>query len=815
MKFKFEKSDLILLLTALAGVVVFALFYPKIYPEAAVNMKCDKDEIVRIATDFVEEIGIDHSGYSTFVDLKYNKEQLNYFNRSLGPLHVNEVIRKYNFVYYWEVKWSSLNLGSINLMGGDEEVRVRRAAQIIQGNLLVLLDLNGRPTGLRRKIEVGDSSRTGLRGGLSTTEEDRTIAEKFFNRIVRKYEGTWLFERSEENRIGRGIERNFYWRRKELTAGGIDRFRITVWNGSIVRFKRLYSIPDRYALQSRRIEWRSLPSLIIFMIFAIFVLVNFIKRLRSDRIDLKNGIAWGIASLVGYSIREFTAIYSSTGEMIWVAVLTFIFVAPFIGGAVWIIYSLGESLNREVWPDKLAVIDRLKMRHFLFPDFGISLLRGAAISFVVMGFITTVIFCFVRLFNGSVPIDDSTLNFFSSNWPSLYGFSRSLVSSIPIVVTYCLFFLTLLKKRFNHTIPILMIVFVIWSFVNFPSLKLTPLSLQMVASGILGLLFTLLYIKYEFLSVCIGAMGVPMLFYGAASLYSGVFPLHGFILIGIFLLSIILGLFAVMGREISDEVVPYVPDYLQRIYERERIQRELEIARNVQLSFLPRKKPEVNGLDIATLCIPAKEVGGDYYDFLEIDNDRLGIVIGDVSGKGISAAFYMTLTKGFLKAQVRQLSNPKDILINMNELFYENSERGFFISLIYGIFDLKRGQLTFARAGHNPLIFKCSGKEVAEEINPRGIAIGLESGKIFSDTIEERSVKFKKGDLFLFYTDGLNEARNWEEEEFGEERLMDMVESSESLSAEEIIKNLRNSIEQFSNNMQQHDDMTAVVVKIV
>ncbi len=170
------------------------------------------------------------------------------------------------------------------------------------------------------------------------------------------------------------------------------------------------------------------------------------------------------------------------------------------------------------------------------------------------------------------------------------------------------------------------------------------------------------------------------------------------------------------------------------------MQSELEIARDVQMSFLPVKNPQFKGLDIAAKCIPALEVGGDYYDFVRLDESRLGIIIGDVSGKGTQAAFYMTLTKGFVKALSKTIKSPSEFLIQINELFYENVERGTFISMIYGIFDLKENTLTFSRAGHNPVLARQSDKNEIELLNPVGLALGLEKGQIFSRTIKELKV---------------------------------------------------------------------------
>ena len=245
------------------------------------------------------------------------------------------------------------------------------------------------------------------------------------------------------------------------------------------------------------------------------------------------------------------------------------------------------------------------------------------------------------------------------------------------------------------------------------------------------------------------------------------------------------------------------------------MQRELEIARDVQMSFLPAKNPQFSGLDIAAHCIPAREVGGDYYDFVKLDEKRSGIIIGDVSGKGTQAAFYMTLSKGFVKAISKTVSSPSEFLKKINELFYENVDRGTFISMIYGIFDLKEQTLTFARAGHNPVIAKHSGKNEIELLNPVGLALGLEKGTIFSRTIKEIKIDTHAGDTFVFYTDGFTEAMNRYKLEFTEERLIATISNYINLPAKELLNKTIADVKAFTGKTEQHDDMTMVVVKVL
>jgi serine phosphatase RsbU (regulator of sigma subunit) len=290
--------------------------------------------------------------------------------------------------------------------------------------------------------------------------------------------------------------------------------------------------------------------------------------------------------------------------------------------------------------------------------------------------------------------------------------------------------------------------------------------------------------------------------------------MDGLLTIIIPLTFLTIGFIAVLGKDIKDDETDYVPDYIIRSRERERFQRELEIARNVQLKFLPQSQPEVDWLDVASNCTPAYEVGGDYYDFLQLDDHRFGVVVGDVSGKGVSAAFYMTLMKGILKSQTRHVQSPKEVLKQINDLFYENAQRGVFISMIYGVFDSEKHIFTFSRAGHNPLITHYRQKDQVEELSPYGIAIGLDKGPIFNQSLQEAEIKISSGDVFVFYTDGYSEAMNDDHLEFGEDRLIEVVRKNSNSTAETILHKIGEAVSTFTGDTSQHDDMTIVIIRV-
>ena len=225
---------------------------------------------------------------------------------------------------------------------------------------------------------------------------------------------------------------------------------------------------------------------------------------------------------------------------------------------------------------------------------------------------------------------------------------------------------------------------------------------------------------------------------------------------------------------------------LKESFERERMEEELRIAREVQQRLLPNKTPRFDGISIETVTITAYEVGGDYYDFINYPDGQLGLIIGDVSGKGTSAAFYMAEAKGVVQSLSKSFSQPRELLIRTNEILYESLERKSFISMLMACLDSKSQTLSFARAGHCPLLYYNSSKEKAELLQPDGIGVGLEIGIIFRELLVEQKISYNKGDIFVFYTDGLSEARDQTGQEFGDIRLMELIQKNAHRTAPEL-----------------------------
>jgi serine phosphatase RsbU (regulator of sigma subunit) len=252
---------------------------------------------------------------------------------------------------------------------------------------------------------------------------------------------------------------------------------------------------------------------------------------------------------------------------------------------------------------------------------------------------------------------------------------------------------------------------------------------------------------------------------------------------------------------------------LKQSFERERLEEELRIARDVQRRLLPQSIPEYDNVSIEALTITAYEVGGDYYDFINLPDNQLGFIIGDVSGKGTSAAFYMAEAKGIIQSLSKTFHKPRDLLIRTNEILYESLEKKTFISMLMASLDCKKRIFSFARAGHCPLLYYNSRQKSAELLQPQGIGVGLEGGDVFQETLAEQTLKCNEGDIFVFYTDGLSEARNHEGDEFGDDRLVEIINLSANKSVAEIKEIIIDSILTFLNGKNLADDLTLLLVK--
>lgn len=248
--------------------------------------------------------------------------------------------------------------------------------------------------------------------------------------------------------------------------------------------------------------------------------------------------------------------------------------------------------------------------------------------------------------------------------------------------------------------------------------------------------------------------------------------------------------------------------YAEKLETERRVAQELEIARQVQARLFPQNLPELPGLDYAGLCLQAKSVGGDYYDFLELGAGRLAFIVGDIAGKGIAAALLMANLQANLRSRViGAAGDPGEFLASVNRLLYQNTVPSAYATLFFADYDSTTERLLYANCGHVPgLILRASG--TVDRLHSNGPVVGLfESWKC-----EVSAVEFQSGDLLVLYTDGVTEAENGNGEEFGEERLIETIRRRHLLPAHELVSGISNEVLDYSAG-RQFDDLTLIIVK--
>jgi len=246
----------------------------------------------------------------------------------------------------------------------------------------------------------------------------------------------------------------------------------------------------------------------------------------------------------------------------------------------------------------------------------------------------------------------------------------------------------------------------------------------------------------------------------------------------------------------------------EQLIEKQRLETQLEVARQVQLELLPARDPELEGFEISAYNFPTEEVSGDYYDWVRIYDDQIGLVIADVSGKGVPAALLMAFLRASLRAATHIGYAPHISMTKVNYLLWESIERNQFVTAFYGVLDANNRTLAYSNAGHNPpLLMDADGTAKFEERG--GVPLGM-----FRDTrYYEYFLTIESGQLLVLYTDGLTEAMNSAEEEYGRERLVEAVKQSRHLSVREIIDHIHRDLIAWTEGQGANDDVTLFIIK--
>lgn len=251
-------------------------------------------------------------------------------------------------------------------------------------------------------------------------------------------------------------------------------------------------------------------------------------------------------------------------------------------------------------------------------------------------------------------------------------------------------------------------------------------------------------------------------------------------------------------------------EHLQReMVARERLEHEIQLARQIQQTFLPERLPEYPDWELAALWKTARQVGGDFYDVIELPDKQLGLFIADVSDKGMPAALFMALTRTLVRAAVSETSSPAEALQRVNNLIIPNNQQEMFVTAVYAVLSLETGELTYANAGHNPPLWMRNRRGEIESLTRTGMALGVVEGTL----IEERRIHLEPDDNLLLYTDGLTEAFSPQEELFGVERLRQIIQANLTLTAHELLGTIEAAVNTHMGLLPPDDDLTMLAVR--
>jgi len=566
----------------------------------------------------------------------------------------------------------------------------------------------------------------------------------------------------------------------------------------------------------------------IFMLIFLWLIIEFIRLYHAGEIGEKNGlyllilvavvlIAGTLNELISNAYGWHINVKSRSQVQFTVATQTIFTEDIILSLIVFFAFMVGESIYRaKNQTAKLTSCDALFTHKWLNINVAQSMSQGFFAAGILLGLTTGIILIFKHFFG--VIIDQNLfVEPLDKHFPWLTPLLESLIFTFSGAIVLLFFLSTIIHKYTKNKILSVLPFILISICTTYMNISFYPYYWDIIFVFAVGAGFIFIFFKYDLLTTVITffVYGTMILAYPLLQTNNSFLVLSGLSGTIVGLTPLFVALLGFKSNQFFQIPEKEIPTYIKRITERERMARELEIARNIQMGLLPQKTPKMGTFDISAICVPAREVGGDYFDFTRLNNHQFGFSIGDVSGKGLPAAIYMTLTKGIFLSYSEEVVSPKTVLMKVNRLLYRIMERGHFVSMFYGVFDVTERSLSFARAGHNPGIWYSGENGHIHLLEPDGMALGLDAGDRFNTVLTEEKIVLNQGDTLVFYTDGFSEARNENWEELGEARLATVLRQNTHFSAKQMLNNVITEIRRFTHNQAQQDDMTMVVVKIL
>ncbi len=808
---RFAKLVPLLLLAALAVAAIVTLV-PVSEPESGMRLSISSEQARSRAQNLISERDIEISSSTPRITIVPQRSFIRQLQDKLSMDRANEVLRNSGAGYLWQVRFSRRGMENVKVTGGTEEQQMEAVRAWLSGDVTVRMDGDGGVLSLARTISdtvemssvSADSARVLAARGLEVLTGLELLTGVSPNTIVN--DSVWSPRRIEHRSR---IDHEFQWTLHNEASGNPVRVTVHVAGNMVSRADAEIVVPEAFKPGSD-VPWQALVVILLWLTVIVTMVIISFRRFRAYEIGFRMAAYIGVAAAI---IVAFELLISMSSREGWDFLFPLILGPLFYGGGLVLTWAVSESVVRETWREKMVSLDLVVNGHFFHSRIGASIVTGLCLGVVAYALDLSLMAGVGRLlpvaYFGAEETTHQGLTTFS---PTLYSLTHALYVSAYLVAFFALFLVSWLRRRIRLTWVVVLVAALAISLSR--ASQYDPWWFAPVAVIGSSLAIVLAMVRYD--AVAAFAAVVTMFVARQAALMdlSPSYEVSAMSLATIFGVVIVSGLVSQFRRNELQDFDAITPAFERHITERERLKHELEIARSVQMSFLPKTSPNIPRLDIASICEPAQEIGGDYYDFIPLADGTWGIAVGDVSGKGTQAAFFMTLTKGFLRALAQVSKSPAAVLTAVNRHFYENVERGIFISLVYGVFDPTNSTMTLARAGHNPAMRFRNGMTKAEVVNSTGLALGMDPGPAFEKSIQESVVSYNFGDVFVFYTDGISEAMNSARGEFGEERLAATIAKHGHGSAQQIMSGIFADVAEFVGKEKAHDDRTVVVVKI-
>lgn len=846
-----------MVVTGLLAAALFFWLYSQIHPLGAADSSYGEIAASETSAETLSNLGFTTNAspftfYRINSDLADSLQKQTDFNEFYG----NEQVRSLYPVFYWTSSFKMESIEPENSWDFSTE-----PAKTIE----VILSEDGELLALHNRYEILPSKNADIQAltyafgdsvdGISRLRTDSLVYQRLqfqFNEMRTDWEETGEINPEGRNflrpAIAQKIAEYYFqstgWPRENFSVANIEKVSLGNTDGAKVTYRldddgrvrqsteldftvlptgTLYSLEFNYpANGNQSIDIRQIiggSRMIIILLGIFWILILLFIRFRLRLIDIKPAVL--VAVLAGF-IFPFLMILDEVHSHIYAfgelntefllrQLLNIGVVAAFTSISYFVVYAIADSMTREHWPEKLRTVDLIRIGHFFNRPVALTFIRGICYSFILAAILALLLIVLPETWISTG--DDFAGN--SSYLPNLHVLLSNLTVTFIAIQSIFLIFLSKVRSSISSSVALVLIAALAYVLLNPLPGDIGSISTELISAGVIGLSLGWIYIREDFLTTFIAGFFFANLITSVGGWVMDQSPDASLFYSTIILIGagFIYGTYGLYKGKSIRELPEFVPGYINELAQEERIKQELQIARKVQQSFLPESTPDIAGLDIAAVCKPAYETGGDYYDFIPLNNNQLAVAIGDVSGKGIQAAFYMTFTKGVLHALCDDFKSTIDVLTKTNKMFRRNANKGTFISLIFGVVDISREIFCFSRAGHNPLLYFNSNKSELHEYKPQGIGLGMAADDIFKKNISEQHIQFKKDDILILFTDGVVEATDQANSFYGDKRLHRLIKNHHKLHAEDLLNRILEDLRTFGDGADQHDDMTMLVIK--